>query len=563
MALLVLVLSAWLDVHLSAKGPQFNLLPSIEVVGAFALLVLMQVVKVQLGRWFFALVALAAVAVRVFLIADDVSHGFLYRDFRVPLDLYLIPEFVRLMLDTNAAGTFAAYAVVLVAALAASFALVWWSLAHVYHRARRLRFRRLVSGLTVAVGLAVALQRLGGPALYVGTASRRVAREARHVWRLPKNRERILASITGVSERIGHGKLLDKLKNNNVMFIFVESYGRTSFVHPRQRELLLPRLQEMEKNLTGEGFHVVSNFATSPTYGGQSWFAHQTLATGVKVISHLHSQLLDEQKPPCLADRFRGAGYKPVWVAPGTSRRWPGMDDYYGFRDHYYAWEFEYNGPTYAWSTMADQYVLYHVYRNEIEKGQKQPLFLQYALVSSHAPFSDVPRYVEDWSRLGHGAILKRVGRDNFDTSWGDPKQLSEGYSAAIVYDMRVLEGYFTKFVKDDTLIIFMGDHQPHTQVTGSENMTWSVPVHVVSRNAELVAPFVRRGYTPGMIPAQPLPHVGMERFMEEFLSDFSTEPLAVDPGIWPNGGQKPPSDSEADPEPDQAPPAEPASDRH
>jgi len=56
----------------------------------------------------------------------------------------------------------------------------------------------------------------------------------------------------------------------------------------------------------------------------------------------------------------------------------------------------------------------------------------------------------------------------------------------------------------------------------------------VVSRNPEFVAPFLKRGYIPGMIPEQPLPHVGMERFMEEFLSDFSTEPLAVDPGIWP-----------------------------
>jgi hypothetical protein len=25
-----------------------------------------------------------------------------------------------------------------------------------------------------------------------------------------------------------------------------------------------------------------------------------------------------------------------------------------------------------------------------------------------------------------------------------------------------------------------------------------------------------------------------MERFMEEFMADFSTQPLAVDPGIWP-----------------------------
>jgi hypothetical protein len=60
------------------------------------------------------------------------------------------------------------------------------------------------------------------------------------------------------------------------------------------------------------------------------------------------------------------------------------------------------------------------------------------------------------------------------------------------------------------------------------------VPIHVASRSPELIEPFLRRGYIAGMVPTQPLPHVGMERFMEEFLADFSTNPLAVDPGIWP-----------------------------
>jgi hypothetical protein len=99
---------------------------------------------------------------------------------------------------------------------------------------------------------------------------------------------------------------------------------------------------------------------------------------------------------------------------------------------------------------------------------------------------------------------------------------------------MHVMEGFLTNYVKDDSLVIFVGDHQPHQQVTGPDNLTWSVPIHIVSRNPDFVAPFMRRGYIKGMIPDQPLPHVGMERFMEEFLSDFSTEPLNVDPGIWP-----------------------------
>ena len=60
------------------------------------------------------------------------------------------------------------------------------------------------------------------------------------------------------------------------------------------------------------------------------------------------------------------------------------------------------------------------------------------------------------------------------------------------------------------------------------------MPIHIASRNPEFIAPFLRRGYVKGMIPDQPLPHVGMERFMEEFLSDFSTQRLVVDPGIWP-----------------------------
>jgi hypothetical protein len=99
---------------------------------------------------------------------------------------------------------------------------------------------------------------------------------------------------------------------------------------------------------------------------------------------------------------------------------------------------------------------------------------------------------------------------------------------------MQVMEGFLTNYVHDDTLFIFVGDHQPHQLVTGPNNLTWSVPIHIACRNPALIEPFLRRGYIRGMVPTQPLPHVGMERFMEEFLSDFSTAPLAVDPGIWP-----------------------------
>jgi hypothetical protein len=541
LVLLVLLLSGWLNVRYPAPDQEGSFLPATEVVMVFGLIALARYNGVRLRGWAFALLALVGVVVRLFLVADNVSHQYLFRDFRVPLDFYLLPEFVRLLHDTTSKGTLAGYAALLFAALAASFVLLWWSFAQVYRRAGRPTFQRAVAGLVVLTVAAVAARELGGPLLYNGSASRRVVREVRRLRRLPQERQAFVQSVAAVRQRLGEGRRLDKLEGNNVLFMFVESYGRTSLVHPKHREVLLPRYREMEKTLEAEGFHVASNYVTSPTYGGFSWFAHATLDTGVKVTNHLHSRLLDEQSPVTLADQFRGAGYEPILVAPGTSRAWPGMDDYYGFRKHYYAWEFEYEGPRYAWGTMADQYVLYYIHQREIERRQK-PLFLQYALVSSHAPFSDVPRYVENWSRLGHGAGLRRAGRDQFDTKWDDPKQLAEGYAAAISYDLRVIENYLTKFIKDDSLVIFMGDHQPHTGVTGrgAEHKTWSVPSHVASRNPAFIAPFLKRGYTRGMVPEQPLPHVGMERFMEELLSDFSTEPLAVNPGIWSPDQERP-----------------------
>lgn len=537
LAFSALALSAWLNLQYPIPiNALSHLRVAAEVPVVFALLALAQRFGLRLRWWFFAAFTLVALLARLFMTADNVSHRFIFRDFRVPLDLHLVPEFFRLMYDTSPARAVVSYAAMFVLALALSVVMVYLILRGVYTRSRRASFRHMVVAyVALGVGLAVAQDRFPKAWLYNGYFSARIAREVEMARHLPEDRKDILKQISAVRERIGTdtGPFLDKLHGNNVLFIFVESYGRTVFANETYSSALVPRFETMAENLEAEGFTVASDFITSPTYGGFSWFAHQTLDSGVKVISHLHSQLLDEQKPRSFADYFRDAGYLPMNVAPGTTRPWPGMDEAYGFRKHYFSWEFGYRGPRYGWPTMADQFVLYHIQKNEIETAT-QPLFIQYALVSSHAPFSDQPRYVEDWDSLGDGSILHRTGRNRFNVTWGLSGDYAKAYIAAITYEMQVMEGYLKNFVHDDTLIIFVGDHQPHQIVTGPVNLTWSVPIHVVSRNPEMVAPFMRRGYIPGMVPTQPLPHVGMERFMEEFLADFSSKPLAVDPGIWP-----------------------------
>lgn len=64
-----------------------------------------------------------------------------------------------------------------------------------------------------------------------------------------------------------------------------------------------------------------------------------------------------------------------------------------------------------------------------------------------------------------------------------------------------------------------------NVQITGKK-ASWSVPIHVISRNRGYLQPFLNRGDTPGLIPAQPLPHRGMQTFLPDFLLDFSTRPM-------------------------------------
>jgi hypothetical protein len=527
------VTSIWINVRypvIQESEDVFRL--SIEVAVLLAVLALLQLFKLRLRWWAFALFSVVAVALRLFLTADSISNRFLYHDFRVPIDLYLVPEFFRLLYDTSPGPQLASYTALLVGFIAFSFALTGVGSWLCYRAFARPRARRVVWAALAALAVAGVVAAADGPVLYTRATAKRVNKEILAYRKLDGERNKIKREIKSVAERIGTGDRLDKLQGNNVLLFFVESYGRTIWERPEHAAILKPVYEEVDERLKDAGFNVVSKFITSPTFGGFSWFAHETVNTGFKVVSHLHSRLLEEENPTSLAHYFRDAGYRSVWVAPATTRPWPGMDDRWGFQNHYFAWQFGYKGPSFAWAPMPDQFVIDHIHRSEVARSA-QPLFVEYVLISTHAPWSDIPRYIDDWSTIGDGSIYYKTGRDRYKVSWNNLEDAAEAYCHSVTYDLHVLENYFTQFIHDDSLIIVLGDHQPNQAITGPDNLTWSVPMHVISRKKEFIEPFVRRGFTPGMVPEQPLPHVGMERFLEEFLSDFSSQPLTVDPGVW------------------------------
>ncbi|MGD8992471.1 MAG: sulfatase-like hydrolase/transferase, partial [Desulfobacterales bacterium] len=284
---------------------------------------------------------------------------------------------------------------------------------------------------------------------------------------------------------------------------------------------ILPGRTRLEKGLADRGFAVRSGFLKSPAFGGSSWLAHGTVASGVHLADQLVYDLLITSEAVTIAPIFKQAGYRTISVMPANEIPWP-QGRFFGYQKHYDARDFQYRGPRFGWSPMPDQYVFEYIYRQEI-RPRKQPLFIEFVLISSHAPFNRQPPYLKDWSQIGNGSIYHQKETVNFAVVWPDLTNAAEAYLSAIIYEMRVITSFIEQYVDDDTLIVIMGDHQPNVQITGSDS-SWSVPVHVISRNKRFLEPFEKKGYTPGMVPEQPPPHPGMETFLPDFLKAFSTQ---------------------------------------
>ena len=279
----------------------------------------------------------------------------------------------------------------------------------------------------------------------------------------------------------------------------------------------------------------MSNFLTSTAFGGNSWLADSTLTTGVKIDNQAAFELLLESELKPMAWYFNQAGYRTVTAMPAMTSAWP-EGDFFAFDKKYHFRDFGYRGPNLKWAPMTDQYVLEVIHRREVSVAER-PLFVQYVLISSHYPFNLIPRYFEDWSLLGDGTIYSREDAVTvLPIKPGNRTAGAEGYVASMRYELELITEYVTRFLpeEDRSLIVVVGDHQPYSGITG-KGKPWSVPIHVLSRDPGTLQPFVERGYTPGWIPRQPLPHPGMESFLPGFLDDFSSGSAAAvavsDPG--------------------------------
>jgi hypothetical protein len=525
----VALLDAMVNLRFPGDEPSlWYLIPSIDVLVLLAYFGLFARLQWRLPTWARVALVICLFLVRLIRVGDGVQMRYFAQRFNLWSDLRLVPEAVRFSYASlpwwKSCGLFICVPLLL------------WTLGLACYRAlehmeRYLAEPRHLLGVVgvaaVFLGLSLVPRDPRYRELYLGgfaaSAIPRLRYEASFLLHVYGYESAHLKAIQDRQKQLARTPTnLRKLAGRNVYLFLIESYGAAVVERPDFELRVAPVYRAFETELSSLGFSLATGLLDSPTSGGRSWLAFATLATGVRTSDQLQYELVLANKPKPLARFFRDAGYRTVLAQPGTTRPFP-KGEMFAFDQQYYAWNFDYAGPSYAWATMPDQYVLDFIRRREVTV-HASPLFVQYVLVSSHAPWSHQPVLVDDWERIRNGAIYNELEMVRFPIEWPHFADASQAYITSVVYDLEVLQRYLAKFITDDSLVILLGDHQPVPEVAGASNSV-SVPVHVLSRDASLLAPFRARGYVPGMGPGRHAPHPPMDSFLGDFLADFSVAP--------------------------------------
>lgn len=309
------------------------------------------------------------------------------------------------------------------------------------------------------------------------------------------------------------------LKQRDVYLVFIDSYGTTVFDTPEFRDAFAGALAQFEAAVSAAGYTVASNRLVSPTFGGGSWLARATLASGIRLDDPvLYSRMLASGRK-LLPAYFRAAGWRALDVEPGRKAAAPDPKAW-GFDRALDAKALDYRGPSFGWFAIPDQFTIERTGEVRASLGAEKPVFAQIVLVSSHIPFDPVPPYLADWSDAGTFAGLPK-------SAWpavyrqSDWTRLAPDYVKSLEYDFAVLRDWLCRRLPGKSLVILVGDHQPPAAVNGPK-LPWTVPIHILSRDPALVAPFLAAGYVGGMVPSQPPPHPGMEGFLKAFLAAYA-----------------------------------------
>jgi hypothetical protein len=315
-------------------------------------------------------------------------------------------------------------------------------------------------------------------------------------------------------------RLLGALRGKDVVFTFVESYGRSAVEDARYAPQVNAVLDDGTTRLAAKGFAARSAFLTSSVAGGGSRLAHATFHSGVRIDNQQRYRSLVSSDRLTLTSAFRRAGWDTVGVLPGTSGAWP-EGSFFGIDRVHHARNLGYRGPTFAGSRTPDQYTLAAFTRTEYARPGRSPLVAEIELTSSAEPWTPVPHLL-GWDEVGDGSVYGPAvaNSDPPDVVWRDDARVRTEYRRSIEYSLGSVISWAETYGGDDLVLVLLGDHQAAAVITG-EGAGRDVPVVLVARDPAVLDRIAGWGWQDGLRPSAGAPVWPMEAFRDRFLAAF------------------------------------------
>ena len=341
-------------------------------------------------------------------------------------------------------------------------------------------------------------------------------------------------------------------KTPDIYLIFVESYGSVLYKRADYRQAYESLLAELEPRLEEAGWHARTALSESPMWGGGSWMAYSSALLGLRIDNQAQYLALrnkyQEEYYPNLGNTLRQFGYYAGYVS-GMRDKWNDVQwaEYGHFlgADEWLRYEqMQYTGPHYGWGPGApDQFTL-NFADAHLQAATEQPLFFFTITQNSHFPWAENPELVADWRTLNGQQAGESVVVDKEDTA-----VLRQLYVESIDYQLQNMVDFVLSHGTDDSIFIFVGDHQPPSVSRRADG--FGTPIHVIARDEALTDAFGEYGFMPGLVLKDFTPavrHEGLYSLLMRILLQEYGDGAHPLPDYLADGAALPPDGTTSEP---------------
>jgi len=427
----------------------------------------------------------------------------------------------------DSAGPIASVALVVLLFLVslAATLVVAWAFLRITSAVRRHRRRALIGGVVsaaswIVLGL-VGAQVVPGEPVAAADTIQAVVLKADQVRIADADRADFArASASDGYANVPASALLRGLRGKDVIVAFIESYGQVAVQNTSFSVGVDDVLRTGTRDLAAKGYRERSAFLTSPTFGGISWLAHSTLQTGLWVDSQQKYDQVTTGGRFTLSAAFAKAGWQTISDVPSDTGPWPIGRSFYRFGTELTSQNVGYQGPPFSYALIPDQYTWEYFQKHELD-GPHLPLMAEIDLVSSHTPWTPLPRLVP-WTSIGDGSVYDGQPAQGVPPSvaWQSPDLVRQLYGQSVEYTLRTIFSFLTTYDNPNLVLVVLGDHQPATAVSG-EGANHEVPISIISKDPDVMSRISGWQWQPGMLPTPQAPVWRMDEFRDRFLAAF------------------------------------------